>query len=187
MLWRSAKLKCERSPAVPKCERSPAVPKCERPPAVPKCERSSAVPESERSPAEAYIYTLVYVCVSACGCASQCSVQVRKVEPHCIYAMPNDGAVEVVTVPLDEINTFAGMRLEIEEVLSMAKVTNEDGDGEDDNEFQMGLPVKVTRNLPTAILRVGPTFRTKLTIDEVAERLNRYFDWTPFCILPAKR
>ena len=101
--------------------------------------------------------------------------------------MPNDGAVEVVTVPLDEINTFAGMRLEIEEMLSVAKVTDADGDGEDDNEFQMGLPVKVTRNLPTAILRVGPTFRTKLTIGEVAQRLNRFFDWTPFCILPAKR
>ena len=102
--------------------------------------------------------------------------------------MPNDGAVEVRTVPLDEINTFAGMRLEIEEMLRVAKVTNEDGDGEDDNEFQMGLPVKLTRNdLPSPILRVGPTFRTKLTIDEVAERLNRYFDWTPFCILPAKR
>ena len=42
MLWRSAKLKCERSSAVPKCERSPAVPKCERSPAVPKFERSSA-------------------------------------------------------------------------------------------------------------------------------------------------
>ena len=34
MVWRSAKLKCERSPAVPKCERSPAVPKCERSSAV---------------------------------------------------------------------------------------------------------------------------------------------------------
>ena len=63
MLWRSAKLKCERSPAVPKCERSPAVPKCERSPAVPQCERSSAVPESERSPAEVHIYTLENMCV----------------------------------------------------------------------------------------------------------------------------
>ena len=102
--------------------------------------------------------------------------------------MPNDGAVEVVTVPFDEINTFAGMRLEIEEMLSVAKVTDADGDGEDDNEFQLAIPLKVTINdLPTAILRVGPTFRTKLTIDEVAQRLNRFFDWTPFCILPAKR
>lgn len=105
-------------------------------------------------------------------------------------AMPNDGAGAVVTVPIDEINTFAGMRLEIEELLALANVIepNDDGDGGEGNEFVFGLQLKSTRNrLPPLILREGPTFRTKLTIDEVGQWLGGYFDWTPFCVVPAKR
>ena len=107
-----------------------------------------------------------------------------------LYAMPNDGAVAVRTVSIDEINTFAGYRLEIEEMLIMANVIvpNDDGDDEGDYQFVMGLPLMLPRNdRPNIILRVGSTFRTKLTKDEVAERLEGYFDWTPFCVFPAKR
>ena len=105
-------------------------------------------------------------------------------------AMPNDGACAVVTVPIDEINTYAGMRMEIEEMLAAANVIepNDDGNGGEDNEFVLGVPLKSTRDgLLPLILRVGPTFRTKLMTDEVADRIGRYFDWTPFCVLPAKR
>ena len=111
-----------------------------------------------------------------------------------LYAMPNDAtpndlAVQVTTVNIDEINAFAGMRLEIEEMLKMANVIvpNDDGDDEDDNGFEMGIQVMMASNNRPLIFRLGPTIRTKLTIDEVVKRSKGYFDWTPFCFFPARR
>ena len=102
-------------------------------------------------------------------------------------AMPNDGAGEVVTLPIDEIHTFAGMRLEIEELLVLTVLPAVPDEGRDLNEYVLGLPVKsITNGIPDLILAVGPAFRTRLTIDEVNELLRGSLQWTPFCVVPAR-
>ena len=103
-------------------------------------------------------------------------------------AMPNDGAGEVVTLPDDNRPRFAGIRLEIEELLARTLVPGPVGEDREVNEYVLGLPVKsITNGIPDLILAVGPAFRTRLTIDEVGDRLRGSLDWTPFCVVPAKR